>query len=59
MDREKTKPVEITFEEEILGVSRVTGLCPVCKKDIDPYNHPNYCGHCGQSIRWVGQAKGN
>lgn len=28
------------------------GTCPRCKKTIEPYFHPNFCGYCGQKVRW-------
>lgn len=28
------------------------GLCPQCGKQIDTLVNPNYCGCCGQEVKW-------
>ena len=28
------------------------GLCPQCGKQIDTLMNPNYCGCCGQEVKW-------
>ena len=28
------------------------GLCPTCGKQIDTLVNPNYCGCCGQAVKW-------
>ena len=31
---------------------RKIGNCPNCGKTIDSGDYPNYCGHCGQAVKW-------
>ena len=31
---------------------RKIGECPTCGKWINSGDYPNYCGHCGQVVRW-------
>lgn len=28
------------------------GKCPTCGKWINSGDYPNYCGHCGQAVKW-------
>ena len=27
--------------------------CPTCGERIDEYHNENYCGKCGQKLRWL------
>lgn len=38
-------------EEQPFPASKTTGLCPVCKHNIE---QNKYCPHCGQKIDWSG-----
>ena len=31
---------------------RKIGNCPNCGKPINSGDYPNYCGHCGQAVKW-------
>ena len=31
---------------------RKIGECPTCCKWINSGDYPNYCGHCGQAVKW-------
>lgn len=31
---------------------RKIGECPTCGKLINSGDYPNYCGHCGQAVKW-------
>lgn len=31
---------------------RKIGECPTCGKWINSGDYPNYCGHCGQAVKW-------
>ena len=28
------------------------GLCPKCGEQVDTLVNPNYCGYCGQAVKW-------
>lgn len=32
---------------------RKIGNCPNCGKPINSGDYPNYCGRCGQAVKWV------
>lgn len=32
---------------------RKIGECPTCGKSINSGDYPNYCGRCGQAVRWT------
>lgn len=31
---------------------RKIGECPTCGKYINSRDYPNYCGRCGQAVKW-------
>ena len=31
---------------------RKIGECPTCGKSINSGDYPNYCGRCGQAVKW-------
>ena len=33
---------------------RKVGECPNCGKMINSGDYPNYCGRCGQAVKWDG-----
>ena len=33
---------------------RKIGNCPNCGKPINSGDYPNYCGRCGQAVKWDG-----
>ena len=35
-------------------IYRKVGECPNCRKVINSVDYPNYCGVCGQAVKWDG-----
>lgn len=44
------EPVAVHVTAEINY--RKIGNCPNCGKPINSGDYPNYCGHCGQAVKW-------
>ena len=42
------KPVHVTAEIN----NRKIGECPNCSKVMNSGDYPNYCGQCGQAVKW-------
>lgn len=34
------------------GSDVVIGNCPGCRKVLGKDNYPNFCGFCGQAVKW-------
>lgn len=47
-EAQEPKPVHVTAEIN----HRKIGECPNCGKPINSGDYPNYCGHCGQAVKW-------
>lgn len=47
---QEAKPVHVTADIN----HRKVGECPNCGKPINSRDYPNYCGHCGQAVKWDG-----
>lgn len=45
---QEPKPVHVTADIN----SRKIGECPNCGKWINSGDYPNYCGQCGQAVKW-------
>lgn len=45
---QEPKAVHVTAEINY----RKIGNCPNCGKPINSGDYPNYCGHCGQAVKW-------
>ena len=45
---QEPKPVHVTAKIN----HRKIGECPNCSKLINSGDYPNYCGHCGQAVKW-------
>lgn len=45
---QEPKPVHVTAEIN----HRKIGECPNCGKPINSGDYPNYCGQCGQAVKW-------
>ena len=41
---------KITISQVHCGIKY--GLCPKCGKQVDTFANPNYCGYCGQAVKW-------
>ena len=46
------EPKAVLVTEEINH--RKIGKCPNCGKWINSGDYPNYCGQCGQAVKWDG-----
>lgn len=46
----KQKPKSFDLVEQTLFAK--TGLCPECGEKLHSGMHPNYCGFCGQAVKW-------
>lgn len=45
---QEPKPVYVTVEIN----HRKIGECPNCRSFINSEYYPNYCGNCGQVVKW-------
>ena len=45
---QEAKPVHVTAEIN----HRKVGECQNCGKVINSGDYPNYCGQCGQAVKW-------
>ena len=45
---EPIKPDTIMYTAAGIGISS----CPRCSGKIDAYHNTNYCGCCGQAVKW-------
>ena len=46
----RQEPKEIDLVEQSLFAK--IGLCPECGEKLYSGMHPNYCGFCGQAVKW-------
>lgn len=46
-------PVDIRPANERFATMKL-GYCPKCGKKINSVDHKNYCGECGQEVKWNG-----
>lgn len=46
------KAIKLLKEQEPVIVHDPGGICPKCRMPIYPEDHPQFCGHCGQAVKW-------
>ena len=46
------KPVSAMWKSRSYQGSFIHGKCPNCNREINNGNNPNFCGLCGQPIKW-------
>lgn len=39
-------------EPRLIKNSAGNGICPGCEHIIPAWSSPNYCGYCGQAVKW-------
>ena len=42
----------VDYKPDEIQVLDPGGICPKCKMPIYPEDHPHFCGHCGQAVKW-------
>lgn len=48
-----TQLKEAVVPEKVVRVGPYEyGMCPGCHSMLDTLGNPNYCGHCGQAVKW-------
>lgn len=39
-------------EKRVIKNSAGNGICPGCGHIVPAWSSPNYCGYCGQAVKW-------
>ena len=53
LDRTLEEPESIPVLQPLTVGSHLMGKCPQCKTVLSVMDCPNFCGHCGQAVKWM------